>query len=287
MKKYTSIRKMLVTLLITVMLFNVTGCSDFLRNIAMQKVEDYVMGSMNGFFEHPDETLTANSQAEIVFPDLIEQQSELAHNAISKSAFEISKIKINDKRDKAVVTFTFENCPSFSVEDPMGTVDELEDLIETDTVDVDLTVLRTKDHKWIYEDLNELVEIFYAPFAAPCVLDEEGNPFNINQAYINMIYVDDFWFDPLMNNPITGNSLRDVNYLKCVVYFNRPLSLTCTAELLYNGSVVDTYEVVMDGDVTADCHFTSPVGTFSPGTYSVVLYYNDQEMVTSSTITVS
>lgn len=287
MKTYLNLRKTAAVMLITVMLFNLTGCSEYLKNIAIKKVTSYVTESINGFFENPEDTLTNNSQTEIVFPELIEQQTELAHKAIGNSAYEISKIKMNDKRDKAVVTLTFEKCPSFTVEDPIGTVDELEDLLEYDNVDVDVNVIRTKDHKWVFEDLNELVTLFYEPFTTPCVLDEDGNPYNINQAYVSMVYVDDFWFDPLMNNPISGSSIRNTNYIKCVFYFNRPMTLSCTADLVCNGSVVASTEVEMTGDVTADCHFTTESGNFAPGSYTVVLYYNGQEMVTSAAVTVS
>ncbi|SMC32049.1 hypothetical protein SAMN06296952_0200 [Oscillospiraceae bacterium] len=287
MKKHFDLRKTAAAFMMTVMLFNMTGCSDYLKNIAIKKVTTYVTESINGFFENPEDTLTNKSQAEIVFPELIEQQTELAHNAIGNSAYEITNIKMNDKRNKAVVTLTFEKCPSFSVEDPIGTVDELEDLLEYDDVEMDFNVIRTKDHEWVFEDLNELVKVFYEPFTAPCVLDEDGNPYNINQAYMSMIYVDDFWFDPLMNNPISGSSIRNTDYLKCVVYFNRPMTMECTADLVCNGNVVATTEVVMNGNVTADCHFTSESGNFAPGSYTVILYYNGQEMVVSTAVTVS
>ena len=287
MKNKFSVRKSLATVLITVMLFNITGCSDFLKKIATQKVEDYVVTAINGFFEHPVDVITSNSKEEVIIPELTEQQEQMALNVIAGSAYEISKIKINDKRDKAVVTLNFENCAYFEEEFPIGKVDELEDMLVYHDVDIDLTVLRTEDHQWIFEDLNKLSEIFFNPFESPCILDEDGNPYNINEAYINLVYVDNYWFDPLMDNPIAGSSLRNTDYLKCVIYFNRPMNITCTAELLCNGDVVATYEVNIDGHVTADCHFTAESGNFSAGTYSVVLSYNGQELVTSSSLTVS
>lgn len=287
MKNNINLRKAAATLLITVMLFNITGCSEYLKKIALEKVETYVTETINGFFQNPEATLTANSQTEVVIPELTEQQKEIADYAIGGAGYEISNIKINDKRNKASVTLSFEKCPSFEDEYPIGTVDELKRQLVYEDVDIDVTVIRTKDHKWVFEDLNEIAEVFYKPFEAPCVLDEEGNPYNINQAYIEMVYIDNYWFDPLMNNPIHGSSLRGTNYLKCVVYFNRPMTLTCTAELQCNGTVVDTYEVVMEGSVTADCHFTCDSGNFPAGSYTVVLYYNDQEMVTSAALSVS
>ena len=287
MKNSIRLRKFCATLMMAVMLVNITGCSDFLKKIALEKVTDYVTLTMNSFFENPEAILSANSQNEVIMPELTEQQAELAANAIHGSAYEISNIKINDKRNKATVSLTFEKCPEFSVEDPIGTMDELEDLLEYNDVEIDLTVLRTKDHKWVFEDLSELANIFYVPFEAPCVLDENGNPYNINQAYINMVYVDDYWFDPLMNNPMYNSSLRQTDYLKCVFYFNRPMTLECTAELQCNGTVVETVDIALNGDVTADCHFTCDAGNFSAGSYTVVLYYNGQEMVTSGAISVS
>ena len=287
MKNSIHLRKICASVLVALMLINITGCSDYLKKIALEKVTDYITTSLNGFFENPETVLSENSQAEIVYPELIEQQTELAHTVIHDSAYEISKIKLNEKRTEAVVTLTFEKCPSFATDDPIGTVDELEDQLEYDEKDIDVTVIRTKDHKWIFEDLNELVEIFYAPFELPCVLDDNGDPYNINAAYMNMIYVDDYWFDPLMNNPLQSPNLRQTDYLKCVFYFNRPMSITCTAELQCNGNVVDTVEVDLNGSVTADCHFTNTAGNFSAGSYTVVLYFNEQEMATSGAITVS
>ena len=280
-------KKGTAAILIAFMMLNITGCSDFLKGIAADKATKYTTSVMEEFVKSPKETLEANSLAEIEYPELTEEQEAFVNEYISSAEYEIGDVELNDKRTKGTVEIRFFDCPVFDDTFVIGTMDEVEEQLSDLKADVsvELTIKRTDDHKWIFEDLNGFVDVLMDPYQEICFLDDDGNPINITAGYIDLIYVDCAWYDPLMNNPVSANRLSGTDYLKVVFYFSRPMTLDLRCELIYNSGVSETADVILDNDITADCHFTAQ-NAFESGSYQVILYYGDTVIAESETLTV-
>lgn len=281
-------KKGTAALLVAFMMLNISGCSDLLKGIAADKASKYTASVMESFVKSPRETLDANSLAEIEYPELTEDQEKLVNDYISSAEYEIGEVQMNDKRTKGTVEIRFFDCPVFDDTFVMGTMDEVTEQLSDlkSDVSVELTVKRTDDHKWIFEDLSGFVDVLMTPYQEICFLDDDGNPINVTAGYIDLVYVDCAWYDPLMNNPVATNRLAGTDYLKVVFYFSRPMTMDLHYELIHNNGVSESADISLENDITADCHFTAQ-NAFEGGSYQIILYYGDTVIAESETMTVA
>ena len=288
MKRILNRKRGIAALLIVVMLLNITGCSDFLEKMAVKKVTEYTTDVFDGIRKNPEKTIDQISVTVVSYPEVTDEQRDAVDDVISSLDYEIDKIKLNDKRTKGTVTVALNLIPVF--EDDLfiyGTVDEVNEQLDDmkKDVTVDLSIKKKDDKTWVFTDLSELVDLLMTPYQDICYLGEDGNPINITSGYIDMVYVDSAWYDPLMNNPMNTNRIQGTDYLKVVFYFNRPMNMDLTFEVLYNGTSSQTEEIVLNNDITADCHINAEQG-FESGSYQFILYYGDTVIAESETLTV-
>ncbi len=90
-----------------------------------------------------------------------------------------------------------------------------------------------------------------------------------------------------MSNPLDGSSLHAPSALLAVFYFDRPMYMTFTVNLLKSGDVVDTIEVVVDGGTTAYCEFWQNGTVYTNGSYTIELTYGESVVATTDSLTVN
>lgn len=266
-----------------------TSCSDFLKEIAKDKVTTYVTDELDSMMSDPEAYLTKNSSGDYI-SSLSDEQKDIALQLFSDYSYEIESVKLNDKRTKATVTVEIPDVYIMNDELLTGTPDEIiEKIKENDPEDqtVVLTVKRN-DNSWKIEDVSAFEKMFFSGYSMICVFDEDGNPININEAFIESIYVDSCWYDAISGNPVSFGSTTSAMALQCVFYFNQPMTMTFEAVLYKNDTQVQTMEVVLDGNITAECDFMPESGDeYQSGTYRAELVYGDTVIAVSEDLNVN
>lgn len=237
----------------------------------------------------PEAYLTKNSSGDYI-SSLSDEQKDIALQLFSDYSYEIESVKLNDKRTKATVTVEIPDVYIMNDELLTGTPDEIiEKIKENDPEDqtVVLTVKRN-DNSWKIEDVSAFEKMFFSGYSMICVFDEDGNPININEAFIESIYVDSCWYDAISGNPVSFGSTTSAMALHCVFYFNQPMTMTFEAVLYKNDTQVQTMEVVLDGNITAECDFMPESGDeYQSGTYRAELIYGDTVIAVSEDLNVN
>lgn len=88
-----------------------------------------------------------------------------------------------------------------------------------------------------------------------------------------------------MANPLDNNSLQSPPAVIGVVYFDRPMYLTFTANLLKNGEVVQTMDITVDGGTIAYCEFWG--SRYASGSYTMELIFDDGVVAVTDTLSVN
>ena len=278
-------KKAVSVLILASMALSSTGCSKILEKFAAREAEGVLTEALDAFYSDP---VNGVSEFDDTFevPDLLEESLNFALEGISASTYEIGEPSFNGNRTTAKIPVTFNDV--LEVEDiPMGTVDEVTDeLGACDKNDIEITfVLKNKKGDWTIEDMSELIDVFFTPYESIVYVDENGMPTNYYQPFFDECLVDAVWYDPLMSNPLDNNSLRSPEALVAVFYFDRPMYMSFTANLLKSGEVVQTIDVVVDGGTTAYCEFWG--SRYTNGSYSIELVFADGVVATTDTLTVS
>jgi len=271
-KKYLSI------VLSAAVMFTAAGCSDFLESIASRKALSDFEPVVADFMSNPTDYVEVDS--------LNEDQLALAMDGFADVSYTIDEeVDLNSDRDEAQVVVTFENVRILD-NIPVGTVDEVNSYIDdSDTDDVELTFTLVRDESsWEVDEYPDFYEVFFEPYSHISYIDENGMPTAFNQEFFDECVVDAVYYDPVMGNPLDRANISGPVAIEMVVYFDRLMYLPFTAELIKNGDVIQTVEVDCDGLSIANCDFSGQ--TYSAGTYTVNLYY-DEGVVATADITVT
>jgi hypothetical protein len=119
------------------------------------------------------------------------------------------------------------------------------------------------------------------------VQTEQGMGFErISRAYIHSA-----WYDVEKDNPAGYDTIDTaVAYaLKCVFYFNEPVTGTFKAVLIKDGQKLLEKRIRLDGKVIAECDFSAGLeglSTFGEGTYSIQLETDGSTVAVSSNMRV-
>ena len=111
---------------------------------------------------------------------------------------------------------------------------------------------------------------------------EPGSGFDV----ISKAYVYNAWYDVEKDNPVDYTSIdsNDAYALKCVFYFNVPVTGNFRAVLRKDGNQVAVKDIRIKDKVVCECDFSAGLegkGTFDPGTYTVALE-NESKIVALS-----
>ncbi|MCR5200918.1 MAG: hypothetical protein K6C38_07370 [Saccharofermentans sp.] len=281
------IKKAVSVLLLASMAVSSSGCSKILEKFAAKEAEGVLTEALDAFYSDPVNGLSEYDDS-FVIPDMLEESLAFAIEGVSASTYELGEPSFNSNRTTAKIPVTFNDV--LEVEDiAMGTEDEVSDALGgCDRNDVEITfVLKNKKGDWIIEDMSELVDVFFTPYESIVFVDENGMPTSYYQPFFDECLVDSVWYEPIMSNPLDGNSLHAPSAMLAVFYFDRPMYMTFTVNLLKSGDVVDTIEVVVDGGTTAYCEFWQNGTVYTNGSYTIELTYGDSVVATTDSLTVN
>lgn len=278
-------------------LLSVTSCSQLFEKICAEHITEYTDEFFVALSTDAPTAIEKNSKKTVKMPALDELQQSLLDEYLENvaSGYAIDDIDVSDDRNSAIVTVTLEDTfvPSDDTE-YVGDEDTVKSLVnDTRKTDVSLNIkVNRTDDGWQFADLTEFVSTLYTPYTGLCFIGEDGLPYTMTQEYADSFrrdnLVDIFWYDPIAGNPLGTSSTSENRYLQCVFYFNHPMTMTFVAHLMHNGDEVMTQEVVLDGDIVADCNFgyDPTEETFAPGSYTVTLTMRDFVMAESDALTV-
>ena len=281
------IKKAVSVLLLASMAVSSSGCSKILEKFAAKEAEAVLTEALDAFYSDPVNGLSEYDDS-FDIPDMIEESLAFAIEGVSASTYELGEPSFNSNRTTAKIPVTFNDV--LEVEDiAMGTEDEVSDALgDCDRNDVEITfVLKNKKGDWIIEDMSELIDVFFTPYESIVFVDENGMPTSYYQPFFDECLVDSVWYEPIMSNPLDGSSLHAPSALLAVFYFDRPMYMTFTVNLLKSGDVVDTIEVVVDGGTTAYCQFWQNGTVYTNGSYTIELTYGDSVVATTDSLTVN
>lgn len=281
------IKKAVSVLLLASMAVSSSGCSKILEKFAAKEAEAVLTEALDAFYSDPVNGLSEHDDS-FEIPDMLEESLAFAIEGVSSSTYELGEPSFNSNRTTAEIPVTFNDV--LEVEDiAMGTEDEVSDALgDCDRNDVEITfVLKNKKGDWIIEDMSELIDVFFTPYESIVFVDENGMPTSYYQPFFDECLVDSVWYEPIMSNPLDGSSLHAPSALLAVFYFDRPMYMTFTVNLLKSGDVVDTIEVVVDGGTTAYCEFWQNGTVYTNGSYTIELTYGDSVVATTDSLTVN
>lgn len=281
------IKKAVSVLLLASMAVSSSGCSKILEKFAAKEAESVLTEALDAFYSDPVNGLSEYDDS-FDIPDMIEESLAFAIEGVSASTYELGEPSFNSNRTTAKIPVTLNDV--LEVEDiAMGTEDEVSDALgNCDRNDVEITfVLKNKKGDWIIEDMSELIDVFFTPYESIVFVDENGMPTSYYQPFFDECLVDSVWYEPIMSNPLDGSSLHAPSALLAVFYFDRPMYMTFTVNLLKSGDVVDTIEVVVDGGTTAYCEFWQNGTVYTNGSYTIELTYGDSVVATTDSLTVN
>ena len=284
--KNSFLKKSVCAAITAAVLFTSTGCSAILGKIASKGASEYLTEALDAFYSDPVNGLSDYDDS-FEIPELLDESLQFALDGVAGTSYELGEVNLNKNRTTAKIPVVFSKV--IEVEDiPMGTVDEIADALDDcDKNEVEITfVLKNDDGDWTIEDMSELVEVFFDPYASLVFIDENGMPTSFNQDFFDECVVDSAWYDPYMATPLNTASLHgSPEALLAVVYFDRPMYLTFTANLIKNGDVVQSIEVNVDGQTIAYCEFWGE--NYASGSYTMELVYADGTVAETGSLTVN
>lgn len=104
---------------------------------------------------------------------------------------------------------------------------------------------------------------------------------------ISKAYIYNAWYDVEKDNPASYNTIDSGNAyaLKCVFYFNEPVTGNFRAILKKDGQQAAVKRIRVDGKVIAECDFSAGLeglSTFGKGTYNICLETDGKNIAASS-----
>lgn len=283
--KNSLLKKTVCVTLITSVCISSAGCSKFLEKIAADEASEVLTEALDAFYSDPVNGV-ADYDDSFDIPELLDDSMTFALEGIEGSTYELGEPEVSKDRSTIEFTVTFNDV--IEVADiPMGTTDEVSDALgdcDREDVEIEFTLTENKGD-WEIEDMSELIDVFFVPYESLVYIDENGMPTSFNQDFFDECVVGTAWYDPLMANPLDNNNLQSPPALIGVIYFDRPMYMTFTANLLKNDEIVQTMEITLDGSTIAYCEFWG--SRYSSGTYTMELVYGDGVAAVTDTLSVS
>ena len=277
-------KKSVCLFLLAAMAAGSTGCSEFLASISAKEASKILTEAIDAFIEDPVNGLDEYDEDYSV-PDMPEQSLEFAAEAVAETSYELGEARVNKNRTKVEIPVTFHDVRLIDGIS-MGTEAYIEEALgNADTRDVEVTfVLKGQKGDWTIDDMSELIDVFFVPYESLVFVDENGMPTSFYEPFFDESLIDSVWYDPVMSNPLDANSLISPEAMLAVFYFDRPMYLELTADLIKDGEVVQSEQIVLNGETTAACSFWGQ--DYGAGSYTVEILFDGGTAGTTASLTV-
>ena len=272
---------MLSVALTASMLFVTSGCKEYIRDRQFARLEDYVYGFVEDLSTNPLTVMSENSVKKLKLPDLSDEQQEIFDSAYT-CKMSISEIELADDNKSAdcKMKVTYKDISDKFEGSDFHTVKEFKSEIkDMKSSKKNIVLHMEKDGtKWIFSDLQEVVDLTTAGFDTLNICDDDGFPIKLTSEYFDNVYVEALWYDPLFSTPLHINKLTDPVALQCAFYFNTPVNLKFEAVLRdEDGKKLATEDVEIKNSVMVLVDFSADyvgVSEFSDGEYTVELEWD-------------
>lgn len=141
----------------------------------------------------------------------------------------------------------------------------------------------------LLEDDDPYESASYEPGMSSSVTSEQTTQTEPGMSFdrISKAYIYSAWYDVEKDNPAEYEAIDTaIAYaLKCVFYFNEPITGTFKAVLKKDGQKLLEKRIRLDGKVIAECDFSAGLegmSTFSEGTYNIYLETDGSVVAVSS-----
>ena len=288
-------KRLIISILIIVHALSFAGCGLFFDDYGPEGMDAFVTTNLDRFFSSGCETdLNSLCSRKYDVSGIPDEQMELFRYSLRGCLYEIIDSRIREGNDSGVCIVDFVKVPraidlkirKASAEDYKKAIDRL------DKESVRVTFRLTKDvyGDWMFDELDDFYDSFLRAYDGLEYLDDKGIPVYITEDYLTPFLVESVWYDPLMNNPLKGNSLEKPVALVNVFCFNQKLTVSLTAKLFRGKDEVAEFDVAVDDDIMLKCDFDAGVYTkseyFREGVYHVELYSGDIKVASSPDIKV-
>ena len=277
------------------MMISLPGCGTLLDTRAVNRIEYFVEDSLYEFFDSRC-TYDLNELCEDRYDtsEILDEQMELFRYAMSNGDFEIIDTTVKSNRQSGKCVVEFKSIPK--VEDLIteaGSVDEYKeaiDMLDTVKIKISLKVVQDDQEQWRFANLDEFYDTFLKPYGKLRFIEEKVEPVNVDDGFFDSVYVDNVWYDPLLGNPLKGDSTGTQPALVNAIYFNKPVSMEVTAKLYKDDReiaskdyhVVDSVRLKLDFDAVTDANMNE----FGRGSYRIELYSGDSKLAETTVLKV-
>jgi len=275
--------KILSLILTITVLFSVSGCSGYIEELRLRKLEDYIYGFADELSADPLTVLNSNSAEKIKLPGLSDEQKEIML-ATGNFKFSIEELNVAEKGKSADCKLKFS---IIDLEDRYSATElhtvgqykkEISKFKESKKV-LDFTLSKDKEG-WKFDDLNEIVKYLIEPYGTLQVCDDEGFPIELTHEFFDEVFIDVLWYDPLFSTPLHLNKLEDPVAIQCAFYFNTPVNLNFRAVLKdESGTTLADTGVLLKDSVIAVVDFSHDslgMSGFSKGKYTIEILYDKE-----------
>lgn len=283
-----------IVLIFAICSLGVVACSQKKVNYESQ-VQEYVQNVSEDFFDEFEVNVVNNSSTQIFFPEMTSEQKELAAYAYKNVTIEIGDITVDTSDNTAEVNIIYHDVKEYSddytVIATMEEYKEVVDSIEPSDIEI-LLIVNIDDDTCVFNDLNEVVNMFYDSYCNLCFLDDNNQPINTTtaytqyiKAYYNEVIIGNYWYDPIFANPLEVNQVTEPKYLQIMFYFDELVTGDFEAELRLDDQMIDSATVHIEDEIFLLFDFVNE-DVFEPGSYTVILKYNGFTIKVSDTMTV-
>lgn len=284
-KKYIrqSFRITFSVILIAAILVMSTGCTEYIRERAFERVEDYVYGFVEEISTNPLTVMSDNSIKKLELPELSDEQQEI-FDSVYTCKMKIAELELGEDNKSADcklklsykdISEKFEATEYHTVKDFKSEIGDMKSKKKNMTLHLE------KDGKqWKFSDLQEVIDVTTAGYSSLNICDEDGFPVELTTDYFDNVYVEALWYDPMFSTPLHLNKLTDPVALQCAFYFNTPVNLRFEVVLRDdNDKKLASYDIEIKDSVIVVVDFSADfvgVSKFSSGNYTIELRWNDE-----------
>lgn len=158
-----------------------------------------------------------------------------------------------------------------------GREEEFLSSLEKSSKTVSLKFSPDGDKSFKPADPGVLSALILDPFDKVSITDENGNPLIFTEEYLDSLYAGAFWYDPLLNNPLSSDTIKAPLALRAGIYFKRPLKIAYKTVFYKDGKEIGSAE---GGGEVSPIKFSElqpgdlGLDFFEPGEYKAVIRFD-------------
>jgi len=256
------VRKIFPLFLTIVLLFSLTSCGPDKKELVKEAAGTFMEETLSG------KGLPDNARGKLI---------KLYYSGLEYELTDITESGEGQFEAGVVLKNTLDPASSAMPVAASGREEEFLSSFERRAKTVSLKFASDGDKSFKPVNPEVLSALILDPFEKVSLTDEDGNPLSFTDEYLDSIYAGAFWYDPLLNNPLSSDTIKAPLALRAGIYFTRPLKIGYKTVFYKDGKEIGSAEGGEDispikfsdlqpGDAGADL--------FGPGEYKAVIIFD-------------